>query len=82
MAVEKLQEYVEAVDELQRSYSKVRGYGDIVGEVARHLNNAPYKMNVSNVKVGFAVTADREYTLNGNDWPSAFLSGVSLLAIP
>jgi len=71
MAVEKLQEYVDSVDELQKAYSKVREYGAIVGDVARCLNNFPFKMTVSNVQVSFVVTGEGEYHLDGNNWPSA-----------
>lgn len=71
MAVEKLQEYIDSVDELEKAYLKVRGYGEIIGDTARYLNNFPYKMTVSNVQVSFVVSEKREYTLDGNNWPSA-----------
>jgi len=62
MSVEKLQEYIDSVDELQKAYSKVREYGTTIGDVARYLNNFPYKMTVSNVQVSFVVSGEREYT--------------------
>lgn len=71
MSVEKLQEYINSVDELQKAYSEVRKYGAIIGDVGKYLNNYPYKMTISNVQISFPITADREYSLNGDDWPSA-----------
>lgn len=71
MEAEKLQEYIEAVDELQKAYLKVREYGSTIGDVARYLNNYPYKMIVSNVQVNFVIPEEREYSLDGNTWPSA-----------
>ena len=71
MAVEKLQEYIDSVADLESSYAKVIELREIVGTVSRYLITAPYKMTVSNVGVSFTVTSDREYTLNGDKWPSA-----------
>ncbi len=71
MAAEKLQEYIDSVDELQKAYSKVQKYSELIEEVAYWLKKSPYKMTVSGVQVSFVVTGDREYSLSGNDWPSA-----------
>jgi hypothetical protein len=71
MSAEKLQEYIDSIDELQKAYSKVKEYGAIIGDVSRCLITSPYKMTVSNVKVSFPLTADREYSLNADNWPSA-----------
>ncbi len=71
MGVEKLQEYIDSVAELEKSYSKVLKYKDIVGTVSRYLTTQPYKMTISNVQVGFVATEEREYTLNGDEWPTA-----------
>lgn len=71
MSVEKLQEYIDSVAELEKSYSSVIKYRDIVGIVSRYLITQPYKMTVSNVQVSFVATGEREYTLNGDEWPTA-----------
>jgi hypothetical protein len=71
MAAEKLQEYINSVDELQKAYSEVRKLGEIIANVGRYLNNFPYKMNVSNVPVKFVLSEDVEYRMNGDSWPSA-----------
>lgn len=71
MAVDKLQEYINSIDELKKAYSKVQKYGAIIGEVAKYINRFPYKMTVSNVQVSFVISEEREYTLNGDNWPSA-----------
>ena len=36
MAVGKLQEYIDSVDELQKAYSKVREYDATIGDVGRY----------------------------------------------
>ena len=71
MSVEKLQEYIDSLEELKKAYTKVREYGGTISDTGRYLNNFPYKMTVSNVQVGFQIVAEREYTLNGDDWPTA-----------
>ena len=71
MAVEKLQGYIDAVEELKRAYAKVREYGATIMDVARYINNWPYKMFISGVKTNFVITGDREYSLRAQDWPSA-----------
>lgn len=71
MEVEKLQGYIDSVAELEQAYAKVREMGAIIDQVGKYLGNYPYKMTVSNVKVSFPVTGDREYTLNADQWPSA-----------
>jgi hypothetical protein len=71
MAVEKLQEYIDSVDELQKAYSEVRKHGELIADVGRYLNNYPYKMIVSNVQVSFVATGEREFDLNAAKWPSA-----------
>jgi ABC-type sugar transport system substrate-binding protein len=76
MAVEKLQEYIDSVDEFDKAYGKVRDYGTIIADVGRYLNNYPYKMVVTNV--GFPVTGEREYSLNQDSWPSAQQIGEAL----
>ncbi len=68
---EKLQKYIDATNELRESYNKVRDYGILIADVARYLNNFPYKMIVSGVNVGFPIIPEREYGLGGNDWPTA-----------
>ena len=71
MTLEKLQGYIDSKEELQKAYFKLREYGTIIGDVQRYINNCPYKMTVSNVDVGFTMTAEREYVLDGNKWPAA-----------
>ena len=71
MVLEKLQEYIDSKEELQKAYNKLRQYGTIIGDVHRYIVMFPYQMTVSNVDVGFPITAEREYTLNGNQWPKA-----------
>jgi len=71
MATEKLQEYIDSVEQLQQAYSRVKTLSEPIGETYRYLSLYPYKVTVSNVKTSFAVTPDREYTLNANDWPTA-----------
>jgi hypothetical protein len=70
MEVEKLQEYIDSVDELQKAYSGVRKQGELIAYVGRYLNNFPYKMIVSNAQVSF-VAGEREFDLNADKWPSA-----------
>ena len=71
MSVEKLQEYIDSVEQLQQAYAKVRKLKEAIDEPYRYLVTQPYKMTVSGVDVSFVVTGDREYTLNGKDWPTA-----------
>ncbi|MCJ7514928.1 MAG: hypothetical protein MUO89_03015 [Dehalococcoidia bacterium] len=71
MAVEKLQEYIDSVDELQKAYLEVRKQGELIADVGRYLNNFPYKMIVSNVQVSFVATGERAFDLNADKWPSA-----------
>ncbi len=78
MAVEKLQEYIDSVDQLEKAYSKVKTISEPIGETYRYLSLYPYKMTVSNVNVPFTVTSDREYTLNGDNWPTAKQLGEAL----
>lgn len=69
--MEKLQEYIDAKDALMKAYSVVREYGQIISDIDRYINRVPYKISVSNVGVNFPVTAEREFVLNGNNWPTA-----------
>ena len=71
MGVEKLQAYIDAVTEAEKSRAKVSEYGKTVANVAGYLNNFPYKMTVANAETSFVITADREFTLNADEWPSA-----------
>ncbi|MBA7595054.1 hypothetical protein ES703_02013 [subsurface metagenome] len=71
MATEKLQEYIDSVEQLQQAYAQVRRLKEAIDEPYRYLVTQPYKMTVSNVNVQFVVTGDREYTLNGDNWPTA-----------
>lgn len=69
--LEKLQEYIEAKGALEKAYTLVRNYGQIIGDVERYINCYPYKMTMSNTGVSFIVAEEREYTLNGDEWPTA-----------
>lgn len=71
MAAEKLQEYIDSVEQLKEAYKKVKKLKEMIDEPYRYLVTQPYKMTVSNVNVSFIVTGDREYTLNGDNWPTA-----------
>ena len=71
MAAEKLQEYIDSVEQLQQAHSRVQKLSKPIGEVFRYLSLYPYKMTVSNANVNFVVTAEREYALNSDEWPSA-----------
>jgi hypothetical protein len=71
MATEKLQEYIDSVDELQKARSEVGKIGKLIANVAGYLNTFPYKMNVSNVGVKFVVSGDVDFRMNGDSWPSA-----------
>ena len=70
MSVEKLQEYLESVNQLQIAYDKVREYGELIANTGRYMNNQPYKMTVSNCEVGFPFIA-HEFSLDAKNWPSA-----------
>ncbi len=78
MAVEKLQNYIDSVDELQKAHSAVKQYGTIIGEVSRYLNSYPHRMTISNAQVSFEVTSERDYVLDGDKWPSAKQLAVTL----
>lgn len=71
MSVEKLQEYIDSLEELQKAHAKVKQHGALIANVGGYLSNFPYKMTVSNVGVSFPVGGSRELTLNGNDWLTA-----------
>ncbi|MFC2067934.1 hypothetical protein ACFLTP_02850 [Chloroflexota bacterium] len=71
MVLEKLKEYINAKDELQKAYGIVCDYGMLIGEVSKYLNQFPFKITISNVGIPFPRVGRREYTLSGNDWPTA-----------
>ena len=71
MSAEKLQEYIDSVEQLKQAYAQVRRLKEAIDEPYRYLVTQPYKMAVSKVDVSFATTSDREYTLDGDSWPTA-----------
>ncbi len=71
MAADKLQEYIDSVEQQKQAYEQVQKLKSAIDETYRYLVTEPYKMTVSKVNVQFVVTSDREYTLNGDTWPTA-----------
>ena len=74
MAEDPIRKYSDAIAELNSAYLKVRSLGEIIADVGHTLNNKPYELMVSNVKVGFPPeVAFREGipSLNADNWPSA-----------
>ena len=76
MSSQKLQEYIDSLNDLKNASTEVENYGKIIAIVGRYLNTSPYKMTVSNVE--FPATAESEYSLNQASWPSAQKLGETL----
>jgi hypothetical protein len=74
MSEDPIRKYSDATKEFSKIKSRVREYGLITADVSRYLSNKPYKLGISNVSANLPLEmtmAEKEYTLNANDWPSA-----------
>lgn len=84
MADDPIRRYSDASKEFNEAYLRVRDLGGITADVGRYLNNKPYDLGVTNSDVGLPpemAMAEKQYTLNADNWPSAKQIAEALVAL-